>query len=77
MPEGTLQEWWSGKCFLASSGVTVGSRNAQPFLLMDSWLSGPAIKRSTGHPLVSAQAMQPQRNALHCNCMPQLSRSAA
>ena len=47
MPEGTLQEWWSGKCFLASSGVTVGSRNAQPFLLMDSWFSGPAVMRST------------------------------
>ena len=42
MPEGTLQEWWSGKCFWASSAVTVGSRNAQPFLLMDSWFSGPA-----------------------------------
>lgn len=43
MPEGTLQEWWSGKCLLASSGVTVGSRNAQPFLLIDSWFNGPAV----------------------------------
>jgi len=35
-----LQEWWSGKCSLASSGVTVGNRKAHPFLPMLSWLYG-------------------------------------
>ena len=35
-----MQEVWLGKYFLASSGVTVGSRKACPFLPMLSWLLG-------------------------------------
>ena len=34
----TSQRCKSGKCCLASSAETVGSRNAQPFLPMLSWL---------------------------------------